>query len=303
MSLQNTIKTSVHLTGIEYYGGNYVETVIKPAEENTGIIFRTKNGNIKAKLDYAAQSRSSILLNNGRVQILNVEHILATLYAYGIDNALIEIKRTPSKSFRLLSELGLTTGIEVVPTFEDREKTLCDKLDGAGIEQQRTERKELRINKPVYTEKLSFEPINSGLILVATTNYPIPGEQTVAIQITPQSYRDELSRSRPYAKHAPVWLPKRLVSAIAAVMFPSFGIGHGFDSSKVFLPVKNKEEWYKTQRYPDGDEIARHTMVDRLGALALLNGRLEGVRVLARYSGHENDLRVLRELIHNFLLH
>ncbi|MBI2655115.1 UDP-3-O-acyl-N-acetylglucosamine deacetylase [Candidatus Woesearchaeota archaeon] len=303
MSLQNTIGASIHLVGVECYGGNYVETIIKPAQEDTGVIFQTKKGDIRAKLDYASQSRSSILLNNGRVQILNVEHILATLYAYEIDNALIEVRRIPSRSFRFLSELGLATDVEVVPIFEDREKTLCDKLDEAGVEQQHKERVTLKIDKPVYTERLSFEPIDTGLILVATTNYPIPGEQTVSIQLTPQSYRDELSRSRPYAKHAPLWLPKKLASAIAAVMFPSFGIWHGFDNSKVFLPVKNEDEWYKSQRYASGDEITRHTIVDRLGALALLEGRLEGVRVLAKYSGHANDLRVLREQRPNLLLH
>ena len=144
MSLQNTIRGTMHLRGIECYGGNFVEVILKPADEDTGVIFQTVNGDIKAKIDYSSPYRISVLLNNGRTQVIHVEHILATLYAYGIDNVLIQLKRIPSKSFRLLGQLGLAAETEVVPILGEREKTLCERIDEIGLERQLTERIILR---------------------------------------------------------------------------------------------------------------------------------------------------------------
>lgn len=294
MQLQNTLRNEIRLMGIEPYGGNLVMITIKPAEEDVGILFQTPNGDIQAKLNYASESRSSILLDNGRTQVINVEHILATLYAYGIDNALIELKRMKSKSFELLEGFGLATKVEVVPVFGQRERTLCDRIEEVGLEQQTRERSLLGIAQPAFKNKLYFSPIARGLVITATTNYKIPGKQEFTAEITPQTYKDRLSKSRPYAKHVPVWMSTKLASAIASLANPSFGIGHGYENTNVFLPVRTANEWYQQEIYPA--EIARHTIVDRLGALALLDGRLEGVRVIARFSGHANDLIILREM-------
>ena len=54
MPLQNTIHDSIELVGREYYGGNLVSMVLKPAEEDTGVVFQTPNGKIEAKLGYAS---------------------------------------------------------------------------------------------------------------------------------------------------------------------------------------------------------------------------------------------------------
>ena len=297
MSLQNTIRKEFTLVGIERLGGNLVELNFKPAMDDTGIIFQTQWGDIKARLEYALPSTNSILLRNESVSVLNVEHVLATLFAYEIDNVVIGVNRKPSRSFRLLKELGLATKVEVIPYFEECEKTLCDKLDEVGIKQQEKVRKVLKLDKPLYTDRLSFEPIEEGLVIVAITDYSIPGTQILELRVNPILYRDEVSRSRPYAKQVPVWMPQKLASIIASFVYPTYGIGHGFANSTLLMPVRTRDEWYRSQLYPKGDEITRHTILDRLGALALLDGKLEGVRVIAQYSGHANDIRVLKEMM------
>ena len=81
MQMQHTIQTSILLTGVDPYGGSKVEAVIHPAGENTGIIFRAYSGAVKASLENASHYHSAILLSSGNTRVLNVEHILATLYA------------------------------------------------------------------------------------------------------------------------------------------------------------------------------------------------------------------------------
>ena len=297
MQLQRTIKKDICYDGIDFYGGNKVNVYLRPSEADTGIVFRTGNGHVGANISYASASQCSILLKNGSAAAIHVEHILATLFAYGIDNAFIDLVRVPSRSFSFLNRVGLATNIEVAPVSDDREVTLCEKIEEIGVEIQSRERRLLTLDAPVYTEKLSFEPINGdGLVIKATTDYPIPGEESLEVLITPETYKSQLARSRMYAKHLKFGVHSRIASAVASLVYPSFGIGHGFTPSTVFLPARTLEEWREQENVPS--EIAAHTIVDRLGALALLDGRLDGVKVTTRFSGHKNDLYVIR----NFLL-
>jgi UDP-3-O-acyl-N-acetylglucosamine deacetylase len=307
--LQQTVKNHIYLEGLEPYGGNLVKIAIEPAGLDNGIVFRTSRGNVPAELEYALPSRNSILLTTGEVKVTNVEHMLATLFAYGVDNAYVDVERVPSRSFRHLERIGLATAVEALPNFNDREKALCDKLEETGLEQQDNGRRIVRLQRAVGNDYLKFEPIDGdALIAHATTVYPVPGEQSVTLEVNAANYRDQLSKSRPYAKEAPHWIPRGVAGFLASLWYPGFGYGHGHTTSTVFLPVGAKRLHRKEKRRAiaaarwemqeiDGydAEIARHSIVDRLGAISLLPGRLEGARVTMKFSNHSNDLKVLRE--------
>ncbi len=298
--LQKTLKDTIEISGIEPYGGNQVNLIISPASESMGVVFYDDATHcpIRAKLDDAHAYKSSIVLRNDAISVLNVEHILATLYSYGIDNALIRLRRAPSGSFAFLDHLHLATSTQVIPCFAEREKTLCERIEEVGVEAQQMPRRMLRLKDDIITDKLSLERTDtSGLIVRATTSYPLLGESTVELQITPETYKAELSRARPYAKHAPAWMPRKVTRFFACLLNPSFGLNHGFSEDNVLVPERSREKLLEEQRrvgFGKGDEITRHTIVDRLGALALLPGRLDHVRVTARFSGHKNDLDILR---------
>lgn len=294
MQLQQTLRNPVTCTGTEFYGGNQVRIDIAPADENTGILFQTKRGDVKATLQNARQSRSAILLQQGRARVLHVEHFLATLFAYGIDNATVKLTRIPTRSFSALERLGLATGVEIVPVSHNREIALCEKIEEMGVTQQSEERHLWTIGGVIETAKLNFYPRINGLVMRAKTDYPGIGEQTIEFEITPQMYKDHLAGSRMYVKHAPSWAPKWLAGSIASLMNPTFGIGHGFTENTIFLPTKDPNVWRARERYKA--EIARHTIVDRLGAIALFGARLEGALVESYRSGHRNDIETLRQL-------
>lgn len=292
MALQRTVQGTVALQGVDLYGGNKVNLFIDPADENTGILFKTPYGDVQANLDNATAERSALCLRNNRGgAVLHVEHLLAALYAYGVDNAVVSLQRVVAPHFRVLRSLGLATNVEVVPTFEEREKTLCYMLDEVGTEEQQRPRRIYYVHELVSSERFTLEPrMDANLVIQSKTEYLYSGTQGCTLVVSPASFRDNVAAARPYAKHAV--LPG--ASFLAALANPTFGLSHGFSKNTVFLPPKSTEEWRARDRFGGMDEIARHSVVDRLGALALLGRRIEGVKVRTEFSGHANDLEFLR---------
>ena len=300
MELQNTLGRIIDFEGREPYGGNKVFLRFHPAEPDTGILFVTAKGNIEAKLGNASEYKSAILLKDNGSGVLHVEHLLATLYAYGIDNAMIEVNRMPSRSFSFMAKLGLATELEVIPDFENKTYGLCQALDKNMIP-QKVPRRLLRLEQKIgdmYKDRLLFEPENKeGLTIHAYTDYPVLGAQELSIHINSESYNSEISRSRPYAKHC-LPLPDVVLDALASIFNPSFGIGHGFDPENgIMFPVTAKKPYLAKAIYSTGDEPVRHTIMDRLGAIALLPGRLDHVKMSARFSGHANDIKMLKRVL------
>ena len=82
--------------GIGLHTGNKVSMKIFPAHENTGIVFRRKIGNkiILIKADYRnvkSTKLCTLLSDKNGNSVSTVEHILSALYAFEIDNVIIEL--------------------------------------------------------------------------------------------------------------------------------------------------------------------------------------------------------------------
>ncbi|MBW3004287.1 UDP-3-O-acyl-N-acetylglucosamine deacetylase [Candidatus Woesearchaeota archaeon] len=315
LSLQRTIKKEFLQIEKCPYSGHYVNMKVSPAEPDTGIVFQVQRGEVKADYRRAQACRRSILLRQGSAKVLTPEHLLAIFYANGIDNARIALRRLapigkthPSYLLTYYSrELFAAEGMnepEVVPIIGTAENRLCERIASNGTIEQDKERRTLRLEKPFETEKISFYPIDSDAVVMrVTTDYPASiGEQTEELTITPETFRNEIAGARPYGMHIDKYLfflPKRYqmtaAKFFASLLNPTLGIGHGFDETNVFLPTKTAEEWRAQERY--SGEVARHTMTDKLAILALLAGRLAGVKMVVRpRSNHENDLAVLSGL-------
>lgn len=300
MQKQCTIRDNFELVGIEPFGGQKVMVKFSPSKEDSGIVFYTASGSVRAEIASASQYMCSLLLCNGAAAVIHPEHLLATLYAYGIDNAQVELERMPSRHFRTMQKLGLATSIEALPNFDGKTLELCRRLD-YNIREQNVNRKILRCGHQLgelEKDKLIAIPINyPGLTIQATTDYRLFGEQTVSIEVDPKTYKKEIAESRPYVKHfsfCPSWM-LRLGASLAN---PSFGLGHGFEEDNVLLPDNGRNGSNQIYRnYASGDEVTRHTIMDRLGALALLPGRLEGMRIVTKFSGHRNDIKRLAEML------
>ena len=93
---QQTFKNPVKFEGIGLHTGKISNVTIFPGESDQGIIFKRvdlKNKNIiPANYQNVTAARlCTTLENKDGVKVSTVEHLLAALYIFGIDNAFIEI--------------------------------------------------------------------------------------------------------------------------------------------------------------------------------------------------------------------
>ena len=96
-AFQQTLAEKITCTGIGVHSGDKVTMHLLPAEANTGIVFiRTDllNGarRIEARWDNVVDTRMcTVIANKAGSRVATIEHLMAALSAYGIDNVVIEI--------------------------------------------------------------------------------------------------------------------------------------------------------------------------------------------------------------------
>src|ERR1700757_2966985 len=92
---QQTINRPVSYSGIGLHSGNRVNMTFLPAAPNAGLRFRRVDlegkPEIEARIENVSDTTRSTTLCNGNVRVHTVEHVLATLAGFGVDNAIIEL--------------------------------------------------------------------------------------------------------------------------------------------------------------------------------------------------------------------
>ena len=133
--MQRTIQNSVSVSGVGIHTGVTTNITLKPAEANTGIKFiRTDlsdNTIIKADVDNVFSTQRSTGLKNAKAEINTVEHILAAVVGFEIDNLIIEVDNIEiqildgsSKKFTELIEQTGTTELNVKKDFFEIKRTI-----------------------------------------------------------------------------------------------------------------------------------------------------------------------------------
>ncbi len=98
MSLQRTLRRSVHCVGIGLHSGQKVTLSLKPAPADSGIRFqRTDLGNVQiparvSHLGGRQQLHTGLVADRASVE--TVEHLLSALRSLGVDNALVELNHS-----------------------------------------------------------------------------------------------------------------------------------------------------------------------------------------------------------------
>ena len=94
---QKTIESSIHIQGKGLHTGMNGNLYLKPAEPNTGILFkRTDVPSEKSIIEASYKNVNSPILctkimNSHGVSVSTIEHLMAAFYGEGIDNILVEI--------------------------------------------------------------------------------------------------------------------------------------------------------------------------------------------------------------------
>lgn len=92
---QHTLAAEVVVNGVGIHTGHTVEMVLKPAEPNTGIVFKRVDldgkPSVKADVDNVVETTRSTTIEANGARVSTIEHLLAALVGCKVDNVLIEL--------------------------------------------------------------------------------------------------------------------------------------------------------------------------------------------------------------------
>jgi len=133
---QKTILKPISFNGIGLHSGLKVNLTLKPAEPNTGILFKRidlKENNILIPnfLHVTNTSLNTTISNDYGVKVSTIEHLMGALFGLGIDNVLVEIDN------------------EEVPIMDGSAKLFVEKIISSGFKNSQTPIKIIKILKKI----------------------------------------------------------------------------------------------------------------------------------------------------------
>ncbi|MEO5328532.1 MAG: UDP-3-O-acyl-N-acetylglucosamine deacetylase [Magnetococcus sp. THC-1_WYH] len=273
MYFQRTLKNSIRCTGIGLHGGKKVYLSLRPAPENTGIVFhRTdqKGALIPAKVGNVTDTRlCSTIANADGVQVSTVEHLLAAFVGLGVDNAFVDLD-----------------GPEV-PIMDGSAAPFVFLIQCAGVVEQSKPKKWIRIKRALSVtsgnKKVSFEPCDHFRVsFMIDFEHPLLSKQGVGLDITETTFIKDVSRARTFG----------FLKDLEMLRASGLAKGGSLDNAIVIGDFRILNEG--GLRYEK--EFVRHKIIDAIGDLYLLGhpilGHFKGVR-----SGHAMNNNLLRKLL------
>ncbi|HWI78917.1 MAG TPA: UDP-3-O-acyl-N-acetylglucosamine deacetylase, partial [Ramlibacter sp.] len=95
MLQQRTLKSLTRAVGMGLHSGQRVELTLRPAQPDTGIVFRRVDLPIPVDIPVSAQAvtdtRLASTIANGAVKVHTVEHLMSACAGLGLDNLYVDI--------------------------------------------------------------------------------------------------------------------------------------------------------------------------------------------------------------------
>lgn len=269
---QRTLQRIVETQGVGLHSGRLVSIRLMPAPAHTGVVFVRSDldgREVPARAEWVAKQELAMSLRRDGAQVLTVEHLLAALYATGVDNVRVELD-----------------GPEV-PVFDGSSRMFLHLIDEAGIKNLAAFQSTLVVRRPVRVASPSgdrfvlIEPADAFEVDYSIDfDHPLVGKQRVTLDITEESFRTELSAARTFC----------FLRDVEAMRSRGLALGGTLESAVVI----GDEGFISNPRMKD--EFVRHKALDAVGDLALVGFRLRG-RLVARCAGHALHAELVRALL------
>ena len=183
---QRTIRQSTVIYGLGLHSGKRTGMVLQPLPPNSGLHFLTLPSEtlIAGHVGSVADTSYATTLSRHGESIKTVEHLLSALHAYGVTNLLVKVHGE-------------------VPVLDGSALEFCKVLEEAGVEGQRTARKELVVDREIIVgegeKQLKLEPYD-GFRVSYQMRYPPPiGEQFFDFDLdSPERYKLEIAPARTF---------------------------------------------------------------------------------------------------------
>lgn len=272
MRNQQTVARPVELRGVGLHRGEKTSLRITPAEPDTGLTFVRDDlggAEVPALQHCRTRMEHATRLTHGKASVDTPEHLLAALFALGVDNARLHLSASE------------------VPILDGSSLPFARALLNAGLEEQDRVRQTIRITRPVVVEddgrRLEIHPGQSLCVTAAIDfEHEHLGYQEVTIELrSPEDFLLKLAPARTFALKRDV---ERLQQA---------GLVRGGSLENAIL-VDDEGIRGHALRFPD--EFVRHKLLDLVGDLALAGCSIQG-RVVAWRAGHALHGRLLDALL------
>jgi UDP-3-O-[3-hydroxymyristoyl] N-acetylglucosamine deacetylase len=279
MLQQRTLKSLTRAVGVGLHGGQRVEITLRPAQPDTGIVFRRVDlpepVDIPVNTLAVSDTRMASTISKDGAKVNTIEHLMSACAGLGIDNLYVDITA------------------EEVPILDGSSASFVFLLQSAGIELQNAPKRFVRVKKPVEVRegeganvkwarlepyegyKLSFE-IDFHHPAVDSTG------QRVEFDLSKQNYSKDIARARTFG----------FTKDVEMMRANGLALGGGMDNAIVMDDYKVLNAG--GLRYDD--EFVKHKILDAMGDLYVLGKPLLASYVAFR-SGHAMNNKLLRELL------
>ena len=273
---QKTIKNKISFSGVGLHTGVKVNVCIKPAQPDTGIVFK-RTDLVKNNLVYpnfmnvSSTSLNTTISNEYGTKVSTIEHLMGALFGLGIDNAIIEVDN------------------EEVPILDGSAKEFINKLMPIGLEISEAPIKIIKINKKVTfndgDRSISIQPSKLSLDIDFELSYqnPVIGVQRNKINVYEDNLED-IFNSRTFC----------LFEDIEAIKKIGLAKGGSLDNAIV---VKD-DKVLNDDGLRNKKEFVNHKILDCIGDLFTSGYRIVG-SVICFKGGHYLTNQLLKKVFKN----
>lgn len=274
---QRTLQKPVSFSGIGIHTGHQVKMRFCPAPEGSGICFKRvdlpNQPVIPATLEYVCDtSLRSTTLGLNDIRIHTVEHVLAALRAYQIDNLVIE-----------LSDIEPPVGNGSSDVF-------VEMIQNAGIADQNQTLPIVKIQKPIYWSEKDIHLVAlpyDGYKISYTLSYPnskFIGSQYFSAEITSEIFTREIAPCRTFS----------LYEELSYLIDKGLVKGGSLDNAVI---IKEDAVLSKGGLFFK-DEMVRHKVLDMVGDFFLVGFEFKA-HILAIKSGHASNHAFAKHLFND----
>jgi UDP-3-O-[3-hydroxymyristoyl] N-acetylglucosamine deacetylase len=274
LSYQHTLRGSAECSGIGVHSGEKVRLRLLPAPENTGITFirtdvRDGARHIPARWDHVVDTRlCTVIANDHGSKVATIEHLMAALYAYGIDNAVVEIDQAE------------------VPVMDGSSDSFVFLIEMAGVVEQKVLRPVIEVLTPV---QVGHNGKQARLLPAVETRYSVAidfdrspiSRQSYDFILSADGFKTEIGRARTFGFFEDV---DQLRKA---------GLARGGSLHNAIVIKDHQVLNEDGLRYED--EFVRHKLLDAVGDLALAGAPIRG-HFQGTCCGHALNNQLLRAL-------
>ena len=279
MLQQRTIKTLTRSVGVGLHSGQRVELTLRPAQPDTGIVFRRVDlpepVDIPVNAMAIVDTRMASTIGVGGAKVHTIEHLMSACAGLGIDNLYIDITA------------------EEVPILDGSSASFVFLLQSAGVVKQNAPKRFIRVTKPIEIRQgeganlkwARLDPYH-GFKLRFEIDFAHPAVdstgQCVEFDLGSGNYTRDIARARTFG----------FTKDVEMMRANGLALGGGLDNAIVMDDYKV----FNADGLRYDDEFVKHKILDAIGDLYVV-----GKPLLAAYSafrsGHGLNNLLLRELL------